>query len=149
MPDYQNNRFKKPSFSRGGDRRDSRPMGGPTKLYKAECSNCHKECEVPFRPNGMKPVFCRDCFNTDRGDDRGSDRGERPSFQKREYGPKREFTPRAAAPAADPRIDGLARQLSNLEAKLDNLAALIEDMTIVPEPKTEKAAPKKRATKKA
>ena len=26
------------------------------------CSNCKKECQVPFKPIGTRPVFCKDCF---------------------------------------------------------------------------------------
>ncbi len=37
------------------------------KMYKAICSECKKECEVPFKPNGSKPVFCRDCFRKRSG----------------------------------------------------------------------------------
>ena len=32
------------------------------KMYKAVCSDCGKECEVPFKPTEGRPVFCRDCF---------------------------------------------------------------------------------------
>src|SRR5579859_7155484 len=32
-------------------------------MHKATCANCGKICEVPFRPTGSKPVFCKDCFN--------------------------------------------------------------------------------------
>lgn len=31
-------------------------------MHRAICSECNKECEVPFRPSGDKPVFCRTCF---------------------------------------------------------------------------------------
>lgn len=45
-------------------------------MHKATCANCGKLCEVPFRPTGSKPVFCRDCFKTVEGaDSRGSDTG--------------------------------------------------------------------------
>lgn len=43
------------SFS--GSRDDRRPS-----LHKATCHDCGKECEVPFKPTGDKPVFCSDCF---------------------------------------------------------------------------------------
>ncbi|RLJ08868.1 MAG: DNA-directed RNA polymerase [Candidatus Aenigmatarchaeota archaeon] len=32
------------------------------KMHKAVCSDCGKECEVPFKPTEGRPVFCRDCF---------------------------------------------------------------------------------------
>ena len=35
---------------------------GPREMHKAICSDCGKECEVPFQPTEGKPVFCRECF---------------------------------------------------------------------------------------
>lgn len=35
---------------------------GPREMHKAVCSECGKECEVPFQPTEGKPVFCRECF---------------------------------------------------------------------------------------
>ncbi len=37
--------------------------GGPREMFKANCSECKKECEVPFKPSGDRPVYCRDCFS--------------------------------------------------------------------------------------
>jgi len=31
-------------------------------LHKAICADCNKECEVPFRPSGDRPVYCKECF---------------------------------------------------------------------------------------
>lgn len=31
-------------------------------LHKAVCAECKKECEVPFKPTGDRPVYCKDCF---------------------------------------------------------------------------------------
>jgi CxxC-x17-CxxC domain-containing protein len=45
---------------RGGGGRN---FGGPREMHKATCAECKQECEVPFKPNGEKPVYCRDCFN--------------------------------------------------------------------------------------
>jgi len=36
--------------------------GGPKEMHKAVCSDCGKECTVPFKPSGNRPVYCRDCF---------------------------------------------------------------------------------------
>jgi len=44
-------------FNRG-PRRDF----GPQEKHKAICSDCGKECEVPFKPTAGKPVYCGDCF---------------------------------------------------------------------------------------
>jgi CxxC-x17-CxxC domain-containing protein len=31
-------------------------------LHKAVCAECSKECEVPFKPSGDRPVYCKECF---------------------------------------------------------------------------------------
>ena len=75
----------------GGDRRGG--FGGnrggrdgeKPQMHPATCSGCKSRTEVPFRPTGDKPVYCRDCFasqNNDRGNDRGGDRG----FNKKDKG---------------------------------------------------------------
>ncbi len=33
-------------------------------LYKAICADCNKSCEVPFKPSGDRPVYCKECFST-------------------------------------------------------------------------------------
>ena len=48
-----------------GQRRD---FGGPREMHKAVCSECKKECEVPFKPTEGKPVYCRECFAKRRKD---------------------------------------------------------------------------------
>lgn len=35
-------------------------------VFKTICDTCHKACEVPFKPNGKKPVFCDECFKNMR-----------------------------------------------------------------------------------
>ncbi len=32
-------------------------------LHKAICADCKKACEVPFKPSGERPVYCKDCFS--------------------------------------------------------------------------------------
>ena len=39
---------------------------GPREMFTATCSNCGKEAQVPFRPSGAKPVYCSDCFTSQR-----------------------------------------------------------------------------------
>ena len=34
----------------------------PREMHKTTCSECKKECEVPFKPSGDRPVYCRECF---------------------------------------------------------------------------------------
>jgi len=27
------------------------------------CADCSKECEIPFKPSGDRPVYCKECFS--------------------------------------------------------------------------------------
>ena len=31
-------------------------------MHKVTCSECGQETEVPFKPDGERPIYCRDCF---------------------------------------------------------------------------------------
>jgi len=35
---------------------------GPREMHKAKCSECKKDCEVPFKPTEGKPVYCKECY---------------------------------------------------------------------------------------
>ncbi len=43
---------------------------GPREMHKAVCAECKKECEVPFKPSGDRPVYCRECFSKRRNENR-------------------------------------------------------------------------------
>ena len=40
---------------------------GPREMFAATCSSCGKEAQVPFHPTSGKPVYCSDCFRSQRG----------------------------------------------------------------------------------
>ncbi|MFA7191778.1 MAG: CxxC-x17-CxxC domain-containing protein [Candidatus Paceibacterota bacterium] len=109
---------------RGGDR-------GPVSMHKAVCDECQKNCEVPFRPSGDKPIYCSDCFG---GKKEGGDRAPRKDFGNRDARPSfGDRAPRAefSKPAA-PANDNTAKQLSEISAKLDRLVSSIEKLTATP-----------------
>ncbi|MEM0467472.1 MAG: CxxC-x17-CxxC domain-containing protein [Candidatus Thermoplasmatota archaeon] len=37
-------------------------FGAPREMHKVTCSECGTETEVPFKPDGTRPVYCRDCY---------------------------------------------------------------------------------------
>lgn len=41
--------------------------GGQRQTFEITCSNCGRKDTVPFKPRGDRPVFCRDCFRNQRG----------------------------------------------------------------------------------
>ena len=42
---------------------DGDRFGGAREMHKAECSDYKQECEVPFKPSGDRPVYCKECFS--------------------------------------------------------------------------------------
>jgi CxxC-x17-CxxC domain-containing protein len=69
----------------GGNRSFDRPRfsNDRQEMHSATCANCGKQCEVPFRPTGNKPVLCRECFQKSRNSD--SRRPERGSFDRTDF----------------------------------------------------------------
>ena len=47
-------------YSSGGYER------APREMFSATCSSCGREAQVPFRPTSGKPVYCSDCFKSQR-----------------------------------------------------------------------------------
>ncbi len=101
--------WKQDSFARG-----SGPTRGPA--FDAVCSGCGKDCKVPFRPNGSKPVYCTNCFkregNTTNRTFNGGSSYSKPSFRDaREQ--------RSAPPSAGGDSRELQEQLRVINSKLD------------------------------
>ena len=46
----------------GGGPRFQEQRGGRL-MFRATCADCKKECELPFRPSGDRPVYCQECFS--------------------------------------------------------------------------------------
>ncbi len=53
-------------------------------MYPAVCDKCGRDCQVPFKPSGDKPVYCSNCF--EKQDNGNSDRFERRGNDRRSYG---------------------------------------------------------------
>lgn len=159
----------RPSFGggRGGDRGGRSSFGGgrggdrgEVTMHKAICDECHKSCEVPFKPSGDKPIYCNECFGGKKGNE---DRGGRRDFKDR--GGKRDFNDRPArsfdnAPKTD---QGMNSQIKDLNAKLDRILTILEknaqvkvetkveekkEKTITKVPEAKKVVSKESKTKK-
>ncbi len=116
----------------GGNRSDFRPSGGrsfdnrdsrPVVMHDAVCSNCGKKCEVPFRPTGDKPVYCRDCFAK-----KGAPMGDRSNQRDR-----RDFAPSSQSRAGSPSGGGndeIKKQLESVNAKLERLISAVQALSL-------------------
>jgi len=58
-------------FDRGNRDGDSRERS----FTKVICADCNRECEIPFKPSGDRPVYCRDCFSKHKDGGGGSFHG--------------------------------------------------------------------------
>ncbi len=103
---------------RGGDRGGRPSFGDRPTMHKTTCSECGNIAEVPFKPNGDKPVLCSNCFGGgDRGDrSRGGDRGG-----VRSFGDK----PRSSQSNGGADFSKLKEEMSTLNSKLDTLINLM------------------------
>jgi len=67
------NNFRRNDRS-GGRRHDTadfrRRDSGPREMFDAVCSECGKNCKIPFQPKTDKPIFCDDCFKNKGGSSR-------------------------------------------------------------------------------
>jgi CxxC-x17-CxxC domain-containing protein len=54
-------------YGDGGGGYGNRSSSGPREMFAATCSSCGREAKVPFRPTNGKPVYCSDCFRSQRG----------------------------------------------------------------------------------
>ncbi|MCL2647083.1 MAG: zinc-ribbon domain containing protein [Phycisphaerales bacterium] len=53
-------------YGRGGGGGRGFGGGGPRQMFPATCAQCGQQTEVPFKPSGSRPVYCRDCFQAQR-----------------------------------------------------------------------------------
>lgn len=80
MKNYNDKNSGKRNFSKNNDRErhfDSKREGRP-EMFKAICADCGKSCEIPFKPNNSRPVFCSTCFSEH------SEGSERSDFKRKE-----------------------------------------------------------------
>ena len=43
-------------------REDFKNRGPPREMHSVTCAECGKDTEVPFKPDGSRPVYCRECY---------------------------------------------------------------------------------------
>lgn len=125
-----NGSFGKPRFeNRGGERSFNRGGERPSgEMFTATCSSCHKSCEVPFRPNGEKPVYCSACFgkmrdDADRGGDRNDARREKPAYVKSERPAFNQNAPQREERSKD--LEAIRIHLAKIELQLNRVLEFV------------------------
>lgn len=100
--------------------------GGRKEMFDAVCSECGNACQVPFRPNGKKPVLCSHCFGKESGGPVSRPMG-RFDGSRREKARMRDRGQLAPAGANGPAGAGNADQLREINDKLDIILDLLQD----------------------
>ena len=73
------------SGRKSDDSRSDKPQ-----MHDAVCDECGRDCKVPFRPSGDKPIYCSSCFEK-QGGGRSSDRGGSSNRGGRDRGGSRNY----------------------------------------------------------
>ena len=126
-----NDRFRR------GESRFDRNDRGPVEMFSASCDGCHKKCDVPFRPNGSKPVYCSDCFNQSQGGG-SSNRGRNERRDVRQSAPRENTHVNI-----EKYLEAIQKQLQGINEKLEKALT-----TPVKATKTTKPESKKKVTVK-
>jgi CxxC-x17-CxxC domain-containing protein len=113
--------YKKYNRAGGNSPRPFTKNAYPSKeVFDAECNSCHARCQVPFRPNGKKPVYCANCYT--KSDNASS---ARPSFrggESRSFGPQRS----AAPDVSDRQIQELKKEIATMNVTLQHLVTAVD-----------------------
>ncbi|MEZ4195240.1 MAG: CxxC-x17-CxxC domain-containing protein [Candidatus Paceibacterota bacterium] len=135
-------------------------------MFSATCSHCNQSCEVPFRPNGDKPVYCSACFGQKSSESSRESNGGGNHFDRGRNNDNRkertDFTrPSVDRSQSDRELGEIKRQLITIEARLNRILDLINPpmpavkatnapaVTINDEVSAIKVAKVKKAVKKA
>jgi len=121
------------SGNRSRDRRDSsrrnfggRDFGGRDSgrplLHDAVCDECGKDCQVPFRPSGDKPIYCSDCFEKKGGRDSGRSSWRGSRNRSFDHGDSRGSS---GGNTGDRGTLQLAEKIGTLNTKLDRIIDLL------------------------
>lgn len=135
MKDFKKGGFGGKRF--GGGRPQFGADRGRPEMHSATCAECGNACEVPFRPDGSRPIYCRECFGTkDPGPRPFAGRGEGGrDFKPRDsFRPRQDFKPRydrapVQSSTSDAGVSALKREIETLSGKIDRLVTALESRT--------------------
>jgi CxxC-x17-CxxC domain-containing protein len=108
----------KPAFNTDRGKKD-------VTLYDATCTTCGKSCQVPFRPDGKKPVLCRDCFSV-KNESPTNSVANRDRFTPNEMHGRKYEKPAQMNVGMAPEFQNLVKQLAMVEEKVNNILTLIK-----------------------
>jgi CxxC-x17-CxxC domain-containing protein len=149
--------FDRPNFGGAPRSHFSGPRKEGVELFDAICSKCGKACQVPFRPNGQKPVYCRACFGSPANAPAGREnfvRRDAPMTTPAPRNENRELVDlKQQLGVVNSKIDSILKTLGSIQGTIahqaihDAVVAAVSPKTDSPKA-TEKELPKKKVVKK-
>lgn len=112
---------RKPAFNKFSKGKNN--YSQDKEMFTTTCASCEASCQVPFRPNGQKPVYCKNCFD---GQEKGGN-NFKPSFDRKKFGGHDSYRA-PSEPRNDNRTDQLQKQIEALGSKLDKVIDLIKNI---------------------
>lgn len=138
---------RRPSGDRSFGKRDFGSRGGDRQMHQVICSKCNKECEVPFKPTGSRPVFCKDCFQNNRAS--GPARFDNNYPRRSNIEDRGNPINRSAQPQCKEQFEALNTKLDKILKILEpKIATIIVPAETPKVPKAKKVAKKPTPTKK-
>lgn len=84
----------------------------PSEMHDVVCDKCGKQCQVPFRPSGDKPVLCSECFNKNKNSANNFSSRNQDSFSQ-------------------PGQSGISsEQFNQINKKLDKILLVLQDLEL-------------------
>ncbi len=136
--------------NRGGGFGGRRDSFDKPEMHDAVCDNCGKDCQVPFKPSGDKPIYCSKCFeNVDPRRDERNSREDR--FPRKDDFPRRDERPRfrdneKPRSSNGAELSQFKDQLGSISAKLDKLIRILTPVVVEVEEKKSSFDPKPKVT---
>ncbi len=128
-PSFGGNRpSERHSNVRGRERSGDRGQKSDQEMFAATCTTCGKGCEVPFRPDGQKPVLCRECYAAKNSYDAGGVKRQERTPMKFGNQSERSYddAPQRAPQAPGFDVGRLLKQMDTLDHKLNQILELVQ-----------------------
>jgi len=91
-----------------------------TTMHRATCDKCNASCELPFKPNGSKPVYCSNCFEK-QGSGGSGRRNDSSGYKSRDSYDKPSYK---SAPSAN--NDEVVKQLKHLNTTMSEILRVLK-----------------------
>ena len=119
----------------GGGNRGGFGGGFDKPSFPARCNECGNSCTVPFKPNGSKPVLCRECFRGNEGGGAGGFEPRRSFDRKPSFGggfnDRGDDRPERRSPSGPAPVGpSLKSEIQAINRKLDQILAILNDATV-------------------